>query len=68
MPPQSFMSNRSKDLAAEEEEEEEANEVELELDVPRPHYNVMWDCPKINKTSLDVDGIYKPRGGDTIGA
>jgi hypothetical protein len=29
------------------------------LGVPHSHYNIIWDCPKINKVSTEVNGISK---------
>ncbi len=30
-----------------------------EVIVPRSHYYSIWDCPKINKVVLEVDGFVK---------
>jgi hypothetical protein len=37
-----------------------------EVIVPRPHYYSIWDCPHINKFTLEKNGVVKT-GGDAIG-
>ena len=37
-----------------------------EVIVLRPHYYSIWDCPHINKVTLEENGVVK-MGGDAIG-
>ena len=37
-----------------------------EVIVPRPHYYSIWDCPHINKFTLEEMELLK-MGGDAIG-
>ncbi len=34
--------------------------------VPRPHYYSIWDCPQVNKVTLEEMELLK-MGGDAIG-
>ena len=43
------------------ESDESGNDVDddEELIVPRPHYYSIWDCPHINKFTLEENGVVK---------
>ena len=43
------------------ESDESGNDVDIdeEVIVPRPHYNSIWDCPHINKFTLEENGVVK---------
>jgi hypothetical protein len=43
------------------ESDESGNDVDNdeELIVPRPHYYSIWDCPHINKFTLEENGVVK---------
>jgi hypothetical protein len=41
------------------EEAEEDVDNDVEVIVPRPHYNTIWDCPKINKVVLALNGVIR---------
>jgi hypothetical protein len=48
----------------EDEEDDVAGGHDKQLDnylliVPHSHYNIIWDCPKINKVSTEVNDISK---------
>jgi hypothetical protein len=50
------------------ESDESGNDVDddEEVIVPRPHYYSIWDCPHINKFTLEENELLK-MGGDAIG-
>jgi hypothetical protein len=43
------------------ESDESGNDVDIdeEVIVPRPHYYSIWDCPHINKFTLEENGVVK---------
>jgi hypothetical protein len=45
------------------ETDESGNDVDIdeEVIVPRPHYNSIWDCPHINKFTLEENEVVKNR-------
>ena len=46
-------------MASHTSESEEVEDEEDNLPDPHTHYYSIWDCPKINKVVLEVDGVVK---------
>jgi hypothetical protein len=55
-----YLSISANDLEDKEDDAGDSHDKQIDGDllvVPHSHYNIIWHCPRINKVSMEINGI-----------